>query len=291
MRPTAGVRRHAGPAGACAKRKEPGPQRDPSSPARHISDTRWRQSRPAAGWARRSERQQLVGPGAELGRVGWGHPASVDLREVLVGRPTGDGASLSDVDRDGVIPQLRDQLAHGRHTDALHLLEVVAEQHLGRVAGEEHSGVVADFDRTVRRELSLRGWIVDIGSRSARGLTCTRSTKRRSLVRSAGQDPVGKGLHVRLRLPRTPSRRCQLVGGAHRLPTLRAMDVHGATAQPRRRSGHLIRPPTTSRWQRCGRGDCSGRPSSRPTTTLGLMERSTAQAASQMPDWGHPRRA
>src|SRR5919201_3779122 len=34
-------------------------------------------------------------------------PASVHLRQVFVGRPTGDGAALSDVDGNGVVAELR----------------------------------------------------------------------------------------------------------------------------------------------------------------------------------------
>src|ERR1044072_4730334 len=103
-----------------------------------VSTARLRSWGAAPGY--RSEGQELVGGGAELGRIGRGHPASVDLREVLFGRPTGDGASLSDKDRNGMIPQLGNQLAHRRHADALHLLEVVTEQQLGRIAGKEHRG-------------------------------------------------------------------------------------------------------------------------------------------------------
>src|SRR5437762_1295522 len=47
----------------------------------------------------RSERQKLVRLAAEPRRIGWSYPAPIDPRQMLVGRPTGDGTSLSDVNR------------------------------------------------------------------------------------------------------------------------------------------------------------------------------------------------
>ena len=55
----------------------------------------------------RSESQHLVRVLEQLRRVRRGSPAPIDLGQMLVGRPTGDGTSLSDVDRNRVVPELR----------------------------------------------------------------------------------------------------------------------------------------------------------------------------------------
>ena len=84
---------------------------------------RWRaRSRQKFRGRSASEREDLIRLSAELGRVRGSGPARIELRELLVGRPTGDGTSLSDVNRNGVIPELCDQLAHRRHADAFDLI-------------------------------------------------------------------------------------------------------------------------------------------------------------------------
>lgn len=118
------------------------PHRLPTS-----ADGRVRANSPGGRTA--SEREDLIRLAAELGRLRRGGPAPTELREILVGRPTGDGASLSDVNRNGVVPELCNQLAHRWHADAVDLIEVVAQKHLGSVTRKDHRDVVAHFDRTV----------------------------------------------------------------------------------------------------------------------------------------------
>ena len=90
-----------------------------------------------------SEGQHFVCFRAELRRFWRGRPAPIDLRQMLVGRPTGDPATLSDVNGNRVVPELGHQLPHRRHADALHLIEVIPEQYLGSVANKYECAVVA----------------------------------------------------------------------------------------------------------------------------------------------------
>jgi hypothetical protein len=66
-----------------------------------------------------------------------------------VGRPTGDATTLSDVNGNRMVPKRGHQLPHRRHADALHLIEVVPEQHLGGVAHEYQRAVVAHLNRAI----------------------------------------------------------------------------------------------------------------------------------------------
>jgi hypothetical protein len=52
----------------------------------------------------------------------WREPARLDPLEILVGRPPGDGASLSDVDRHLVLAELSKEVAHGRNADTFDAL-------------------------------------------------------------------------------------------------------------------------------------------------------------------------
>ena len=53
--------------------------------------------------SRRLERHHAVAVGEQLRHVGRGDPAPSDLFEIIVVRPTGDGATLSDKDRHFVV--------------------------------------------------------------------------------------------------------------------------------------------------------------------------------------------
>ena len=74
------------------------------------------------------ERHHAVAVGEQLRHVGRGDPAPPDLFEIVVVRPTGDGATLSDEDRHFVVAQLGEKIAEGRNTDALERSGVVAQQ-------------------------------------------------------------------------------------------------------------------------------------------------------------------
>jgi len=113
------------------------------------SSSGWRLSRPALreradqiprSTARaRLEGHDAVALGEEPRHVRGCHPASVDLVEVLVGRPTGDGAALSDEDRDCVVSQLGEEFTRRRHAHALHPVRVVVQEKLGRIATQDDS--------------------------------------------------------------------------------------------------------------------------------------------------------
>jgi hypothetical protein len=53
------------------------------------------------------------------GELGRGQPPRVEPFEVCVGRPTGDGTTLSDVNRNVVLAKLCEELARGWDADAL----------------------------------------------------------------------------------------------------------------------------------------------------------------------------
>jgi deazaflavin-dependent oxidoreductase (nitroreductase family) len=75
-----------------------------------------------------SERHDAVAVGKQRRHLRRRDPRPIDLRQVFVGRPTGDGATSSDLDRNRVIPQLREELTNRRHADTLHAVDVVVEQ-------------------------------------------------------------------------------------------------------------------------------------------------------------------
>jgi hypothetical protein len=51
--------------------------------------------------------------------IGWSYPDAPEGRQVLIGRPTGDGTGLSDVDRHLVLPGFGEQVPDRRHAYAL----------------------------------------------------------------------------------------------------------------------------------------------------------------------------
>ena len=81
------------------------------------------------------------------------HPAAVDLPEVVVVRPTGDGAALSDEHRNGMVSQLGEKLTRRRHTQALHPVGVVAQQKLCGIATQDDRGLLSHLDGTVGRQM------------------------------------------------------------------------------------------------------------------------------------------
>lgn len=74
----------------------------------------------------RLERDDAVAVGEQLRHVGRGDPAPSDLFEIVVVRPTGDGAALSDKDRHFVVAQLGQKISEGRNPDALERSSVIA---------------------------------------------------------------------------------------------------------------------------------------------------------------------
>jgi hypothetical protein len=95
------------------------------------------------------ESEHLVGLGAQPRHVGRGGPGAPDHGQTLFCRPTGDGATLSDVDGDPVILKLAQELAHRGHADPLHSLGVVPDHQIRSVAREDHGHLLADLERAV----------------------------------------------------------------------------------------------------------------------------------------------
>src|SRR6266540_673075 len=115
---------------------------------------------------------ELLGHAGELGRR---RPAGLQPLEVLVGRPTGDRAALSDVDRDLVVEQLLEELARGRDAHALDPFGRVARHELGRVTGENDGTLLTDLDGAVRRDVE---W-----NRRLRRVARARSREKENLHR------------------------------------------------------------------------------------------------------------
>jgi hypothetical protein len=82
----------------------------------------------------------------ETGDVRWAHPLAAEHREVLVGRPTGDGASLSDVDRYVVLPGFGEKVPDRWDANALEAFADLDLQEFGRVTGEHEADGVTDIE-------------------------------------------------------------------------------------------------------------------------------------------------
>ena len=72
------------------------------------------------------ETHDAVVLGDHPSEFGWREPVRVQPLEVFVGRPTGDGAALSDVDGNLVVEQLLQELFRRRNADALDSLCLLA---------------------------------------------------------------------------------------------------------------------------------------------------------------------
>src|SRR4029077_9302129 len=83
--------------------------------------------------------------------VGWRDPLPDDAGEVVVGCPTGNRASLSDIDGNVVLTRFGEQLAGGREPDPFDAVAHALLHHFGRVAGEDNADGVTDLDRSVHR--------------------------------------------------------------------------------------------------------------------------------------------
>jgi len=74
---------------------------------------------PADALASRSDAHYPVELLDHVGELGRCRPARLQPPEVIVGRPTGDCASLSDVDGNGVVEELLEKIARRRDPNAL----------------------------------------------------------------------------------------------------------------------------------------------------------------------------
>ena len=77
--------------------------------------------------------------------IRWSHPLTAEAIQVVVGRPTGHRASLSDVDGHVVLPGLGDQFAHWGHTNALQVITDVCLRQLRCVSGQHNADSVTDL--------------------------------------------------------------------------------------------------------------------------------------------------
>src|SRR5436305_15062798 len=82
-----------------------------------------------------------------------GEPARVQLCKSGVVRPTGDGAALSDVDRNLVLAELLQKVFRGRDADTLDPFRVRTQDELGPVAQERDRTFLPFDDRTVHRDV------------------------------------------------------------------------------------------------------------------------------------------
>ena len=90
---------------------------------------------------------------SELGRS---EPARVQPLQVCVGRPTGDGATLSDVDRNAVVDELLQQLLQRRNADTFDLPCVLARDELRPIACQRNRALLPFDDRAVGRNVERK---------------------------------------------------------------------------------------------------------------------------------------
>ena len=113
----------------------------------------------------------------ESGHVRGRNPLTPDPGQVVVGRPPGDGTAPSDEHRDGVLAQLGEQLAGRRDADPLHRFPRAGVEQLGRIAGQQQTGGLTDFNRPVDREVN--------GDRCARRIARTAGREIQDVHRSS----------------------------------------------------------------------------------------------------------
>ena len=76
----------------------------------------------AGAAAPRLEADDAIVLGDQLSKLWWREPLRREPLQIRVGRPTGDGAALSDEDGDLIVHELPEELADGRDADALDAL-------------------------------------------------------------------------------------------------------------------------------------------------------------------------
>src|SRR5918994_1083055 len=120
----------------------------------HSTATRY-SSRPTVerGSVEASEAHDPVGGLDEPSHIGRSDPPPADRRQVGLGRLTGDGTSLSNVDRDVVLSRLGEQVADGWHADALQRVPHAGLEQFRRVTGENDADLMTDLERPVDREV------------------------------------------------------------------------------------------------------------------------------------------
>ena len=88
-----------------------------------------------------------------LGQLGRSQPVRVQPGQVVVSRPTGDRATLSDVDGDSVVDELCEELARWRNADAFDAVRGRAYRELDAVSGQRDRALLIRLDRAVRSQV------------------------------------------------------------------------------------------------------------------------------------------
>src|SRR5438874_13232321 len=100
-----------------------------------------------------SDADEPVGSLDEPGHIGWGDPPAGHDGQVVVGRPTGDRAALSDVDRDLMLAGLGEQVPHRRYPDPFDRFADLRLDQFGGVAGQHDTDAVPGLHRAVDGEV------------------------------------------------------------------------------------------------------------------------------------------
>jgi hypothetical protein len=86
-------------------------------------------------------------------KLGGRDPGRTHPREIFLNRPTGDRASLSDVDGNAVIEELPKEVSHRWNADALDLFSGLTGHKLGGVADEDDRALLARLHGAVRGDV------------------------------------------------------------------------------------------------------------------------------------------
>ena len=96
---------------------------------------------------------------SEPSHVWWSRPLAVDNRRALFRRPTGDRATFSDVHRNLVLFELAQQLACGRHPEALQELGVVFDNQVRSLPYDVMAETaLANYDYSGGSAICATGW-------------------------------------------------------------------------------------------------------------------------------------
>lgn len=96
--------------------------------------------------ARDLEADYTVGVGDEFGNVGGSRPRAVQGGKVIFGCPTGNGATLSNVDGNGSFDRLGNEVAQWRQPHPFETSAHIGLQHFGCVPEKNKTRCLARLD-------------------------------------------------------------------------------------------------------------------------------------------------
>jgi len=96
-----------------------------------------------------SDGDEAVGVLDKAGDVGWADPLRAELGQVVVGRPTGGRATLSDVDRQRVLAGLGEQVPQRWHSETLDRIASLSVEQFGGISSKDQGGGLAGFEGAV----------------------------------------------------------------------------------------------------------------------------------------------